>query len=120
MTTNCLRCNLPCQTGTPDPKARAIRKSDTTGLCADCMITKFMLSIDPIRNIIEGTPARGDVVAARPGKGPQILLAEHIQKGFIAILGHTQLREDEIKWARVIDNWNLPWPRGLEPKPGNF
>ena len=119
-TVHCRRCGAKCQTGTPE-KARAIRRSAGEGFCPNCMITFFLLSIEPIRDIIEGTPARGSLVPARPGKGPEILLAAHIRQGWAHLLSHTQLRPDEINWVEVVGNWYLPWPKGHEPQRGaNF
>ncbi len=121
MTVPCLRCGRVCRPGTPDPKARAIRQAGA-GFCPNCMITKFLLSIEPIRDLIEGTPARGDLVKARPGRGPEILfgLEGVAAKKHAVVLTHTQMRESEIDWIEVVGNWGLPWPKGREPKPGNF
>lgn len=118
--TNCLRCNTPCQTGTPDPAKRAIVVSATKGMCANCMITQFLLSIAPIRDTIEGTPARGDIVPDREGRGPEIFLNEPWRDKTLrpilqAVLGHTQLPEDAIDWIEVVGNWGLPWPKNKAP-----
>ena len=118
-TVNCLRCGRVCRPGTPDPKARAIRHA-SAGFCPNCMITNFLLSIEPIRDLIEGTPARGPRLAI-PGKGPEILFGPegvHVKKQVAVILTHTQMRESEIDWIEVVGNWGLPWPKGREP--GNF
>ena len=64
MTVPCLRCGRVCRLGTPDPKARAIRQA-SAGFCPNCMITKFLLSIEPIRDLIEGTPARAATLSRR-------------------------------------------------------
>lgn len=121
-TTNCLRCNRLCQTGTPDPKARMIRHSASDGFCPDCIITKCLRSIEAIENIIGGTPAcgtsRGLKVPAREGIGPQALLLPHLRKNFQSILGHTQMREEDINWPRVVENWDLPWPNSRGPRLG--
>lgn len=122
--TKCLRCQRPCRTGTPDPKARAIRHSSTTGFCPDCMITKFLLSIEAVRNVIEGTPERGELVKSRPGLGPEIFLGDYRTKTLKpildAILAHTQMREDEINWIEVVGNWGMPWPKGRGPQSGDY
>lgn len=114
--TQCLRCGRPGRRGTPDPKARAIRHSDSDGFCSNCMITKFLLSIEPIKDSIEGTPARGGTVAARPGLGPEIFLdgpwRENVLRPVLrGVLAHTQMREDQINWIEVVGNWGLPWPK---------
>lgn len=115
MKTNCLRCNKELQTGTPDPKARAIRVSATTGFCASCMITKFLLSIEPIRDTIEGTPRR-------PGKGPEVLFSgdflKTIRPVIAGVLAHTQMPEDQIDWIEVVGNWGMPFPKNQGPQLG--
>ncbi len=116
MKTNCLRCAKPCQIGTPDPKARALVRSATAGFCPACMITRFLLEIEPVRDIIEGTPNR-------PGKGPEVLFGgpclKILQPVIAGVLAHTQLREDEIDWVEVVGNWGMPWPKGMGPKIGD-
>lgn len=116
MIVHCLRCDRLLQTGTPDPKARAIRVSSTVGFCPDCMITKFLLSIEPIADTINGTPRRD-------GLGPEIFLNEGWRERTLrpvmrSILAHTQLPEDSINWIEVVGNWRLPWPKGREPQIG--
>lgn len=119
-TQTCLRCKKPCRTGTPDPKARAIRHSSTTGFCPACMITKFLLSLEPVRDVIEGTPQRGSeasgvIVPARPGKGPEVLFdgpyLNTLRPVIAGVLAHTQLLEGDIDWIEVVGNWGMPWPR---------
>jgi hypothetical protein len=78
------------------------------------------LSVEVIRDTIEGTPARGNLVPARKGKGPEILLAEHIRNGWAPLLAHTQVKPEEIDWIEVVGNWYMPWPKGREPKPSEF
>lgn len=120
ITSNCLRCGTPCRLGKPDPKARAIVRADKAGFCPNCMITRFFLGIEVLRDIIEGTPARGDLVAARPGLGPEIFLnAEWREKTLrpvmCGLLAHTQMPEDCINWIEVVGNWGMPWPKGKNP-----
>lgn len=107
----CLRCNVPLRRGTPDPKARAIVQSATTGFCPNCMITRFLLGIGPIREIIKN-------------KGPEIFLngewCEKVLRPVMrGVLAHTQLPEDSIDWIEVVGNWGMPWPKGREPKDGD-
>ena len=123
--TPCLRCGTPCRRGTPDPKARAIRHSATTGFCPNCMITKFFLSIEVLRDQIEGTPARGDLVKARPGLGPEIFLNADWREKVLrpvmrGLLAATQMPEDAINWIEVVSNWGMPWPKGRGPQIGDF
>lgn len=118
----CVRCQRPLRSGTPDPKSRGIQQSATTGFCAACMIAKFLLGIEPIRELIEGIPARGGR-PPRPGHGPEVLFGgpylETIRPVIAGVLAHTQLREDQIDWIEVVGNWGLPWPRGCAPKAGD-
>lgn len=118
--TNCLRCGALCRTGTPDHTKRAIVVSDTKGFCANCMITQFLLSIAPIADLINGSPARGDIVPAREGLGPEIFLNEPWREKTLrpilqAVLGHTQMPEDAIDWIEVVGNWGLDWPKNKAP-----
>ena len=120
ITPNCLRCGTPCKPGTPDHTKRAILQA-AVGFCPSCMITKFLLGIEVLRDTIEGTPARGDLVAARPGLGPEIFLnadwrEKTLRPVMRGLLAHTQMPEDCINWIEVIGNWGLPWPKGHEPK----
>lgn len=117
-TTNCLRCGEVCRSGPLDTKKRAIRQAKE-GFCPACMITKFLLSIEPIRDLFEGT-------ARTPAKlGPEIFLndvwREKVLSPLMAgLLAHTQLPADSIDWLKVSSNWCDPWPKGREPQFGNF
>jgi len=112
--THCLRCAAACRLGTPDPTKRAIVQASAAGFCANCMITRFFLSIEGLRNLIEGTPAR-------PGLGPEIFLNAPWRETVLrpvmrGVLAHTQMPEGSINWIEVVGNWGLPWPHGQEPK----
>jgi hypothetical protein len=111
--TNCLRCGKPCRTGTPAPESQAIMEA-SKGYCTDCMVTRFLLGIESVRNMVEGTPASGrDLVAARRGLGPQAFRLPHIQQAMNTILNWTQLSGTRVDWEQVIEKWNLPWPKTL-------
>ena len=119
-TVNCLRCGRACRPGIADPKARAIVHA-REGFCPNCMITKFLLSIESIRDLIEGTPARGGLVKARDGLGPEILFCPDgaaVRQQIAVVLQATQMRANEIDYIEVVGNWGLPWPKGREPKVG--
>ena len=110
--TECLRCKTPCQRGKPDPKARAIRRSATVGLCASCMFTNFLQSIEGLERTISE-------------KGPEVLFGggnDEFHTSLRQIVGRilyvTQMEEPEIDWIEVVSNWGMPWPKGHEPKPG--
>jgi len=107
LTSNCLRCRKPCRRGTPDLKKRAILQSATTGFCPNCMITRFLLGIEPIRDTIEGL-------------GPEIFLdivwREKVLRPVMqGVLAYTQMPEDAIDWIEVVRNWEMPWPKGRKP-----
>jgi len=102
-TTHCLRCGLACRPGTPDPKARAIVQAQK-GFCPSCMIQKFLLGIEPIRDLF----ARGQIT-------PHMLTNDvwretPLRPVLRGVLAHTQLPEDSIDWHRVVRQWDLPWP----------
>ena len=108
---NCIRCGRPCKTDTPDPAKRQIRRTDHAAYCPNCVVTQFLLSVEPIRQTIEGSPARGGIVPAVPGKGSSVLLLPHIQEKIGRVLEHTQLSLAEIDWPTVVAQWDLPWPK---------
>ena len=103
MNTKCLRCGKLCRTGTPDPKARAIREATERGLCPECISQYFIMSC-------------GALMAAMRGYGPEVFTVPDIRKCFARVLAHTQLREDQVDWPRMVNNWDLPWPKGSAPK----
>jgi len=98
-TLNCRRCGRPLRPGTPDSKARAIRRCAGKGLCPDCVLTLFLVAIEPIRQTLQ---VQG---------GPEALRLPHIQEQMAAVLKFTQLTPAEIDWERVIANWELPWSK---------
>lgn len=112
MTTNCLRCDRVCRTGTPDPKARAIVAAAERGMCSSCMVQWLLLSVGPVRSMFE----TGTLM-------PEIFLNDEWRETTLrplmaGLLSHTQMREDSIHWLDVVMNWNDPWPKGREPKEG--
>lgn len=132
-TTECLRCQRKLRKGgTPDPNARAIRVSATTGFCPDCMITHFLLGIEPLRDTICGTPPRGclhegvmRVENGRPGLGPEIFLDQKwreqtLRPVMTALLAHTQLPWEQIDWLEVVMQWSLPFPKSNDPKHAQY
>lgn len=126
--THCLRCGTPCRLAAPKAGAKIIQFATKAGLCANCMVTRFLLAVEPIAETINGTPARGDIVPARAGKGPEILLGgsaarksdafhQAIRAITARILHETAMCEDQIDWLEVVSNWHTPFPKGHEPKP---
>ena len=114
LSTNCLRCGRECRSGTPDPTKQAIVVSAGSGYCANCVITIFLHRIEPIRDIIKGTPRK-------EGRGPEIFLDgpwrdSVLRPVMVGVLAHTQLPEDAIDWIEVVGNWFLPLPpEALQP-----
>jgi hypothetical protein len=89
------------------------------------MITRFLLSIEPIRDTIDGTPERGGIVPAREGKGPEIFLNSEWREKVLrpvlrGVLAMTQLPEDSINWIEVVGNWGLPFPKKHKPVEGGW
>lgn len=120
-----MRCNAKCRIGTPDPTKRAIVAATEKGFCSNCMITHFLLGIEAIRDSIEGSPARGGVVPAREGLGPEIFLNSQWREKVLrpilkGVLAHTQMPEDSINWIEVVGNWGLPWPKGKNPERASY
>lgn len=112
-TTQCLRCGQVCRQGTPDPTKKAIHQA-TEGFCPDCMVEKFLLSVEPIRSMFQGTEQRPARI------GPEIFLDQTRRENLILpvlgrVLSHTQLPVDSINWINVVSNWGMPWPKGREP-----
>ena len=124
--TACLRCGVPCRTGTPDSEARAIRESNTVGFCSNCVVTNFLLSVESIAELINGHPRRGShagglIVPGRAGLGPEIFLNRAWRERAFgpqmqAICRYTQLDAKRINWIEVVGNWGLPWPKGHKPQ----
>ena len=102
----CVRCGKPCLPGqTKNPAARPFKRTQK-GLCENCVVTQFLLS--------------PDMEALRIGitrNGVEVLLIPEIQEQFAAILrvGRSELQECEIDWQAVVDNWELPFPKGYKP-----
>ena len=107
--TNCLRCGRVCVTSAPDPAALALVRSATVGLCVDCAVTSFMLGIEVIADLINGSRNQA-------GLGPEALRSASLRECWKSLLALTQVRPEEIDWERVIAQWALPWPKGHEPR----
>lgn len=109
---NCLRCGTPCRVGTPKAESKPFRQAAERGLCPNCMVTSFLLSVEPVREKITK-------------EGPEILFASDgfhhaFVKQFAAVLyaGNCQMNPDEIDWIEVVGNWGLPFPKvkGCQPE----
>jgi len=101
----CLRCEKVCRPAkSKNPDAKPFRKA-LKGFCSNCVVTHFLLSIEPLRDGIEKN-------------GTGILHNPMVQKQFEAVLnaGESELPIEEINWNCVVDSWDLKWPKGLKPK----
>ena len=80
-------------------QARPVRKSDK-GMCLECTVTSIML----------GLPSAGMFPK-------EAMLLPHIQDQFAAVLraGDADPEAHAIDWQRVVDNWELPFPRKFAP-----
>jgi len=102
--TTCIRCGKPCRPGeSANPKGQPFRRA-RKGLCANCITTHFLLIIEPIRLGLEKN-------------GLDILKDTRFQTQFDGLLeaGGSDLKIEEIDWGTVIDQWDLPWPKGCKP-----
>jgi len=91
----CHRCRRSLRAGTPDPSARAIRRTRGNGLCPDCVLTYFLQNLDVLRRVWQE-------------HGPEVLRLPHVQTHIATVLNRTQLTPGEIDYERVVANWNLP------------
>ena len=101
ITTSCLRCGQSCGPGeNENPEARPFRRSEK-GLCADCVVTQFLIGLEPLRKGLMENEL-------------EVLRDPVIQKQFAEILrvGRSELSADDIDWETVINQWELPFPRG--------
>jgi hypothetical protein len=101
--TACLRCGRPGRAGTGNPEARLLRRL-SSGYCADCAVTEFLLGVDSLREMMEL-------------RGPEVLREPHVQVQFTRILvsGTADAVPSDINWERVVANWGLPFSRRRRP-----
>jgi len=102
----CVRCGRPCRPGnSKNPNARPFRLSKK-GLCGECAVTQFLLCDDM-------EPVRIGVLR----NGVEVLREPAIQQQFAAILrvGGSELPAEDINWETVIEQWDLPFPKGWKP-----
>jgi len=102
---NCPRCGVPCRASSAGhDDARLLRRAPK-GFCANCAVTEFLMSVETIRDGIE-----------RRGVG-QALSNLAVREGFTQLMkiGHADMRPEEIDWEKIIDNWQLPFPKPIPP-----
>jgi hypothetical protein len=98
----CPRCERPCvAVGGGNPEARLLKlvEPGEDGLCPDCSITSFIMSVETLMYGIE-----------KNGMG--ILLDRRIQVGFEELMkvGNADAKPEQINWQNVVDNWHLDMP----------
>lgn len=99
----CERCQAPCHVAAQRrPDAEMLRRSRVPkGICPNCAVTAFLKNTYPCNMLLHQSP-----------HGAQMLLLPHIQEQFVAIMqaGKADMRPDEIVWATVVAQWDLPTP----------
>jgi len=104
--TSCVRCGKACKPGeSTNPEARPFRRAKK-GLCENCVVTHFLLC--------------DDMEAVRVGllrNGIEVLKNPNIQKQFARMMevGGSELPMERIDWDTVINQWDMPFPRGHRP-----
>ena len=99
--TSCGRCGKPCKQGeNKNLKAKPFRRAKE-GYCPNCAVTQFLLSIETLRDGLVKN-------------GLELLRNPVVQKQFSQLLriGKSELPAKEINWDIVINQWDLPFPRG--------
>ena len=102
-TTNCQRCGRLCRPGAGNPDSRPFRRA-SKGLCANCAITEFLKTTEPLASMFDGTWGNSS---------KEVLLAPHMQEqvGRIMVAGHCDANLEEIDWPTVVKQWDLPIPK---------
>lgn len=103
---NCKRCGTRCKVAGPrNSNAKMLRLSkEPKGLCVNCAVHDWLRNTYPPNIILAQS-------------GPKILLYPHIQKQFADIMrtGFADAKPDEIDWDRIVENWDLPFPKKIKP-----
>lgn len=101
----CARCGDICRSAkSQNPDARVFKHAEK-GLCANCVVTQFLLSVETLRLGIEKN-------------GINVLLNPMIQKQFESVMysGGSEMLPDEINWNLIVRRWKDPFPKGYEPE----
>ena len=110
MTTNCIRCGVKCQVAGPqNSEAKLLRRSkDPKGLCVNCAVHDWLRNTYPVNMLLAKS-------------GPKSLVYPHVQEQFAGIMkvGMADAIPDEIGWALIIENWDLPFPNEVKPSSTN-
>jgi len=97
----CPRCSKQCVAEkSGNQQARPVRKSDN-GMCLECTVTSVLM----------GLPSAGMFPK-------EAMLMPHIQQQFAAVLrvGGADPEAYELDWQRLVDNWELPFPKKFRPE----
>lgn len=105
MTGNCDRCGISCRVaGAGNEDARLLRFSQIPhGFCGDCATTQWLKTMPPICDILEREPQR-----------VRMLLDERMRLQFATLMlhGNADLPSSQINWDRVVEMWEMPFPKG--------
>lgn len=108
----CQRCGRMCRVAGPrNEDARMLRRSrEPKGYCANCAATEFLINTYPVNMLIEQSE-----------HGPKMLLDEHVQQQFAAIMEAANADADprEIDWNELVRNWDLPFKNPPKPSATN-
>jgi hypothetical protein len=102
----CQRCGDRCQPSSQGSEnARPFRRA-AKGNCTTCAVILFF----------QGDEDHGIGFALPPDFEPEELKLPHVQDQFARILamGGSELRMEEIDWAKVIAKWNIVSLRRLQ------
>ncbi len=110
MITNCQRCGVRCQVGSPkNPNAKMLRRSkEPKGICVNCAVHDWLRNTYPCNMLLAQS-------------GPRALALPHIQEQFTGIMrvGMADAMPDEICWELIIENWELPFSHKIKPSNTN-
>jgi len=103
---DCERCGAHCKIATlRSSNAKMLRHSkEAKGLCVNCAVHDWLRNTYP-----------PNILLAK--SGPKVLLYPHIQKQFTEIMriGFADAQPDEIDWNKIVENWDLPFPKKIKP-----
>jgi hypothetical protein len=79
------------------------RSAKPKGLCVNCAVHDWLRNTYPVNLLLAKS-------------GPKGLAMAHIQGQFAEIMraGLADAMPDEINWAAIIENWELPFPTKLK------
>ena len=104
-TVECQRCGQRCRVSeTPGKKAKMLRFAEGPGLCVNCAVHDWLRNTYPVNMLLAQS-------------SPKSLLLPHIQQQFEGIMrvGFADAKPDEIDWQRIVENWELPFPKKIKP-----